>query len=69
MREAERLMQEIQSQRKTLEALLNYLESQERWSDEDLWFCRNTLRRAARELISISRGWLDSLDAAYLNLQ
>ena len=62
MHEAEKLVQEIRSQLTTLQALLNYLESQERLSEEDLRYCRDTLRRAAREMISTSRGRLVSVD-------
>ena len=58
MHEAEKLIQEIRSQLKTLQALLHYLESQERLSEEDLGYCRDTLRRVARELITTSRGRL-----------
>ncbi len=62
MHEAERLIQEIRSQLKTLQALLSYLESQERLSEEDLGYCRDTLRRVARELITTSRGRLVTID-------
>jgi len=62
MHEAEKLIQEIRSQQQALQALLNYLESQGNWSEEDLGYCRGTLRRAARELITISRGRLATVD-------
>ncbi len=58
MHEAEKLIHGIRSQQKLLQTLLNYLESKEQWSNEDDQYCRNTLRRVARELISISRGHL-----------
>lgn len=62
MHEAEKLVQEVRGQLTTLQALLNYLESQERLSEEDLGYCRDTLRRVARELIATSRGRLAALD-------
>ena len=62
MHEAEKMIQEIRCQLNTLQALLNYLESQERLSEEDLRYCRDTLRRAAREMITTSRGRLVSVD-------
>ncbi len=62
MHEAEKLIQEIRSQLQVLQALLHYLESQGRWSEEDLTYCRNTLRRVARELIETSRGRLGAID-------
>lgn len=58
MHEAEKLIQEIRTQLQALQELLNYLEGQERWSEEDLGYCRNSLRRVARELIAIGRGRL-----------
>lgn len=58
MHEAEKLIQGIRSQLQALQGLLNYLESQGRWSEEDLGYCRSGLRRIARELITISRGRL-----------
>ena len=62
MHEAEKLIQGIRSQQQVLQALLNYLESRERWSEEDDQYCRNTLRRVARELIVASRGRLGTVD-------
>ncbi len=62
MHEAEKLIQEIRSQLQVLQALLHYLESQEGWSEEDLTYCRSTLRRVARELITTSRGRLVVMD-------
>ena len=62
MHETEKLIQEIRSQLKALQALLNYLESQEGLSEEDLGYCRSTLRRVARELIATSRGRLVTID-------
>ena len=62
MHEAEKFIQEIRIQLKTLQALLNYLESQGSWSEEDLAYCRNTLRRVARELITTSRGRLVTME-------
>ena len=62
MHEAEKLIQEIRSQLQVLQGLLHDLESQGHWSGEDLMYCRNTLRRVARELIDTSRGRLDAVD-------
>ena len=62
MHEAEKLIQEIRSQLQVLQALLHYLESQGRWSEEDLTYCRNTLRRVPCELIETSRGRLGAID-------
>ena len=62
MHEAEKLIQEIRSQLQTLQALLNYLESQGNWSEEDVRYAQNTLRRIARELIATSRGRLVTMD-------
>lgn len=62
MIEAEKLIYRIRVQEKTLAKLLHYLESKERWSEEDESYCQSTLRRIARELISLSRGSLASLD-------
>ena len=67
MHEAEKLIQEIRSHLQTLQALLNYLESQEDLSEDDLGYCRNTLRRVARELITTSRGRLVSVDLRAVN--
>ncbi len=67
MHEAEKLIQEIRSQLKSLQALLNYLEGQSGLTEEDLSYCRNTLRRAARELIATSRGRLGGMDVRILN--
>lgn len=64
MHEIEKLIQEIRSQSKTLQTLLNYLESQEGLSGEDLGYCRDTLRRVARELIATSRGQLATVNLA-----
>jgi hypothetical protein len=58
MHETEKLIQEIRTQLQALRGLLNYLESEERWSEEDLGYCRSRLRRIARELIEIGRGRL-----------
>ncbi len=66
MHEAEKTVQEIRNQMKALQALLHYLESQERLSEEDLGYCRSTLRRVARELIAISRGPLGVLNPQIL---
>ncbi len=66
MHEAEKLIQEIRTQLQTLQALLNYLESQGSWSEEDLTYCRSTLRRTARELIETSRGRLGAADVDLL---
>ena len=66
MHEAEKLIQEIRTQLQTLQALLNYLESQGTWLEEDLTYCRNTLRRTARELIETSRGRLGAVDVDLL---
>lgn len=68
MHEAEKLIQEIRSQLHTLQSLLSYLESQEKLSEEDLRYCRDTLRRAAREMISTSRGRLASLDMELIKI-
>ena len=62
MHEAEKLIQEVRTQLMTLQALLSYLESQEKLSEEDLGYCRSTLRRVARELITTSRGRLVVMD-------
>jgi hypothetical protein len=62
----EKFTQEIRSQIFTLQALLSYLESQENWNEEDLRYCRGTLRRVARELIHASRGRLGTLDVLFL---
>jgi hypothetical protein len=62
MHEADRVIVEIRNQLKTLQALLHYLESQGLWSEDDLRYCRNTLRRSARDLLTISRGPLGSID-------
>lgn len=62
MFEEEKLIQEIRSQLKSLEALLHYLESRERFLEEDESYCRSTLRRVGRELSTTSRGRLVSLD-------
>ena len=62
MHEAEKLIQGIRSQQKLLQTMLNYLESKESWSHEDDQYCRNTLRRIARELIAISRGQLVTMN-------
>ena len=66
MHEAERLIGEVRQQLQTLQALLHYLESQGLWSEEDLRYCRDTLRRTARELLTISRGHLGSIDLVVL---
>ena len=68
MHEAEKLMQEVRSQVKTLQALLDYLESQEHWSEEDLSYCRNTLRKTSRDLIATSRGRLVTVNLKTINL-
>jgi len=68
MHEAEKLIQEIRSLLQALQGMLNYLESQERWSEEDLGYCRSGLRRVARELIAISRGRLVSVDPAAISV-
>ena len=67
MHEAEKLIQEIRSQLQVLQALLHYLESQGSWSEQDLAYCRSTLRRVARELIETSRGRLDAIDFGLAN--
>ena len=61
MIEAERLIYRIRVQEKALAKLLHYLESKERWSQEDEQYCQSTLRRVARELIRFGRGRLASL--------
>ena len=66
MHESEKFAQEIRGQIFTLQALLNYLESQGSWNEEDLRYCRGTLRRVARELIHTSRGRLAALDVLFL---
>jgi len=68
MHEAEKLIQGIRNQQQVLQSLLNYLESMERWSDEDDEYCRNTLRRVAQGLITISRGQLVSVDPAAISV-
>ncbi len=60
--EAEKVILEIRNQQKILQALLHYLESQGLWSEDDLRYCRSTLRRSARELLTISRGALGAID-------
>ncbi len=67
MHDADKFIQEIRGQLKSLQALLNYLEGQEGFTEEDLGYCRNTLRRVARELIATSRGRLASMDVRLLN--
>ncbi len=62
MHETDRLIQTIRGQQKTLQALLHYLESQGCWSGEDLGYCRSTLRRVARDLLTISRGPLGAVE-------
>lgn len=59
--ESEKVTTAIRHQIKTLQGLLHYLESQGLWSEEDLRYCRGTLRRMARELLLISRGPLGTL--------
>ncbi|MCM8811429.1 MAG: hypothetical protein NC910_00025 [Candidatus Omnitrophica bacterium] len=66
MREMDKLTQIIRSQSKALQALLVYMESQGNWTKEDVSFCRHTLRRVARELISASRGRLGELEIPFL---
>ena len=64
--ESEKVTTEIRNQIKTLQGLLHYLESQGLWSEEDLRYCRSTLRRMARELLLISRGPLGAIDLVVL---
>ncbi|PIQ83024.1 MAG: hypothetical protein COV76_00315 [Candidatus Omnitrophica bacterium CG11_big_fil_rev_8_21_14_0_20_64_10] len=68
MHEAEKLVQEIGGEIRSLQLLLNYLEGQECWTEEDLGYCRNTLRRVARRLVGVSRGRLASLDPGLFRL-
>ena len=69
MRDAEKLMQEIRMQLNTLQALSRYLESQENWSEEDMTYCRSTVRRVARELIHVSRGPLGAAEVYRVQVQ
>ena len=68
MHETEKMTQEIRCQIQTLQALLNYLENQAAWVEQDLEYCRSTLRRVARGLITISRGRLTSVGFDVLNV-
>lgn len=69
MHEQEKMIQEIRAQEELLQKLLNYLESKERYNEEDDWYCRRTLRQIARELIKLSRGCLVALDFDALGIQ
>ena len=59
---SERLVVEIRGQLQNLQALMHYLESQGLWSEEDIRYCRGTLRKVARNLLAASRGGLGSID-------
>lgn len=69
MHEQEKIIQEIREQEKLLQKLLHYLESKERYTEEDDRYCRRTLRQVARELIKLSRGCLVALDLDSLGIQ
>lgn len=62
----EKVIVEVRHQWRVLQALLHYLESQPLWSEEDLRYCRSTLRRSARELLATSRGPLGAIDMIVL---
>ena len=67
MHESEKVVLAVRQQIQTLQGLLHYLESQGLWSEEDLRYCRNTLRRSARDLLTASRGPLGSIDLVVLD--
>ena len=69
MHEQEKIIQEIRAQEELLQKLLNYLESKERYTQEDDQYCRRTLRQVARELIKLSRGCLAALDLETFGIQ
>ena len=60
--EAEKLIVGIRNQIQSLQGLQQYLEGQGLWSEEDLRYCRGTLRRVARGLWALSRGPLGAID-------
>ncbi len=66
MHESEKVVLAVRSQIQMLQGLLHYLESQGLWSEEDLRYCRATLRRSARDLLMVSRGPLGSVDLVVL---